>query len=82
MTTQALAGITASWQHMRHAACDFAKHMMEVALAQSGVRPVDGATNVMPVAPHKARPAHRSRTTSCVRTAIQVHRAWSGTSTM
>ena len=26
----ALCGITASWQHMRHPACDFAKHMMQV----------------------------------------------------
>ena len=31
----ALCGITASWQHMRHQACDFAKHMMQVALAQT-----------------------------------------------
>ena len=33
----ALCGITAAWQHMRHQACDFAKHMMQVALAQTGV---------------------------------------------
>jgi hypothetical protein len=49
----ALCGITAAWQHMRHAACDFAKHMMQVALAQSGIRLSDGATNVMPIAPHR-----------------------------
>jgi citrate lyase beta subunit len=51
----ALCGITASWQHMRHQACDFAKHMMQVALAQSGVWLSDGATNIMPVAPHVLR---------------------------
>ena len=45
----ALAGITASHQHMRHAVCDFAKHMMQVALAQSGVQLSDGATNIMPI---------------------------------
>jgi citrate lyase beta subunit len=45
----ALCGITASWQHMRHQACDFAKHMMQVALAQTGVQLSDGATNIMPV---------------------------------
>ena len=33
----ALCGITASWQHMRHLGCDFARHMMQVALAQTGV---------------------------------------------
>ena len=33
----ALCGITAAWQHPRHLACDFARHMMQVALAQTGV---------------------------------------------
>jgi citrate lyase beta subunit len=51
----ALCGITASWQHMRHQACDFAKHMMQVALAQSGVWLSDGATNVLPVPPDVTR---------------------------
>jgi len=45
----ALAGITAAWQHMRHPVCDFAKHMMQVSLAQTGVRLSDGATNVLPI---------------------------------
>jgi len=56
----ALSGITASWQHMRHQACDFAKHMMQVALAQSGVFLSDGATNIMPVPPdvHRAWKIH------------------------
>ena len=44
-----LCGISASWQHMRHSACDFAKEMMRVSLAQTGVWMSDGATNVMPV---------------------------------
>src|SRR5687768_17619352 len=52
----ALCGITAAWQHMRHPVCDFAKHMMQVGLAQSGVKLSDGATNIMPVAPHRAEP--------------------------
>lgn len=47
----ALCGITAAWQHMRHPVCDFAKHMMQVALAQSGLFLSDGATNVLPIAP-------------------------------
>lgn len=58
----ALCGITASWQHMRHDACDFAKHMMQVSLAQSGVKLSDGSTNVMPVgtvdAVHRAWKQH------------------------
>ena len=56
----ALCGITASWQHMRHQACDFAKHMMQVALAQSGTWLSDGATNVLPLPPdvHRAWKIH------------------------
>jgi hypothetical protein len=34
---------------MRHPACDFAKHVMQVALAGTGIWLSDGATNVMPV---------------------------------
>jgi hypothetical protein len=45
--------ITAAHQKMRHPACDFAKHMMKVAFAGTGVMLSDGATNVMPVAPHR-----------------------------
>jgi hypothetical protein len=72
----ALCGITASWQHMRHQACDFAKHMMQVALAQSGVWLSDGATNIMPVAPHRA-PSGGSLTAEQRRENRDVvHRAW------
>lgn len=41
--------ITAAHQHMTHSACDFAKHMMQVALASTSVWISDGATNVLPV---------------------------------
>ncbi len=42
-------GITAAHQRMRHPACDFAKHVMQVALAGSGVLLSDGSTTVLPV---------------------------------
>jgi citrate lyase beta subunit len=45
--------ITAAHQKMRHPACDFAKHMMKVAFAGTGVQLSDGATNIMPIAPHR-----------------------------
>jgi citrate lyase beta subunit len=45
--------ITAAHQRMRHPACDFAKHVMKVSFAGTGVMLSDGATNIMPVAPHK-----------------------------
>ena len=41
--------ITAAHQHMTHPACDFAKDVLKVSLAGTGVRLSDGATNIMPV---------------------------------
>ena len=49
----ASCSITAAYQHMMHPACDFAKHMMQVAFAGTGVWLSDGATNIMPIAPHR-----------------------------
>jgi citrate lyase beta subunit len=72
----ALCGITASWQHMRHPVCDFAKHMMQVALAQSGVRLSDGATNIMPIAPHRAPAGGALSEAQRRENAESVHRAW------
>jgi hypothetical protein len=71
----ALCGITASWQHIRHGACDFAKHMMQVALAQTGVHLSDGATNIMPVPPHRpaATDAQRRENRELVHHAWKVH---------
>ncbi|MBX5482351.1 MAG: phosphoenolpyruvate kinase [Myxococcaceae bacterium] len=46
--------VTATHQTMSHAAADWARQMMQVALAGTGVWVVDGATNVMPVGPHRA----------------------------
>ncbi|HEY6806652.1 MAG TPA: hypothetical protein VI306_23945 [Pyrinomonadaceae bacterium] len=45
--------ITAAHQHMMHPACDFAKNMMQVSFAGTGIWLSDGATNIMPVAPHR-----------------------------
>ncbi|HET7219713.1 MAG TPA: hypothetical protein VFJ02_16770, partial [Vicinamibacterales bacterium] len=72
----ALCGITASWQHMRHQACDFAKHMMQVALAQTGVRLSDGATNIMPIAPHRAAADRALTAAERAENRDVVHRAW------
>jgi citrate lyase beta subunit len=47
--------ITAAHQRMRHSACDFAKHVMKVAFAGTGVALSDGATNIMPVGPHRGK---------------------------
>lgn len=49
----ASCGITAKYQTMAHPVCDFAHHMTKVALGSTGIFLSDGATNVIPVAPHK-----------------------------
>ena len=45
--------ITAAHQRMRHPACDFAKHFMQVSLAGTGVWLSDGSTTIMPVPIHR-----------------------------
>jgi citrate lyase beta subunit len=54
----AACGITAAHQHMLHPVCDFAKHVMQVALAGTGIWLSDGATNIMPVGSREA--VHRA----------------------
>ncbi len=50
----ACSQITAAHQTMDHPVCDFARHVMKVALTGTGIWLSDGATNVMPVGPHRA----------------------------
>ena len=51
-------GITAAHQHMRHPVCDFARGVMQVALAGTDVWLSDGATNVLPVGTDRATIHH------------------------
>ena len=44
---------------MDHPACDFAKNMMQVAFAGTGLWLSDGATNVLPTPPHRAEKGKR-----------------------
>jgi len=46
-------GIAAGYQAADHPAADFAKQLMQVAAATTGVRVVDGSTNVLPVGPRE-----------------------------
>ncbi|HEV2802070.1 MAG TPA: hypothetical protein VGW12_16465 [Pyrinomonadaceae bacterium] len=75
----ASCNITAAHQHMTHPACDFAKHMMQVSFAGTGVWLSDGATNIMPVAPHRATegatltPAEEDENRRTVQRAWRIH---------
>ena len=73
----ASCSITAAHQHMMHPACDFAKHMMQVSFAGSGVWLSDGATNIMPVAPHRfVEGGQRLTLEQIEENRTVVHRAW------
>lgn len=68
--------ITAQHQRMGHGACDFARHMMKMAYASTGLWLSDGATNVMPVAPHRAAPGTALTADETAANRRAVHAAW------
>ena len=68
----ASCSITAAYQEMLHQACDFARNMMQVAFGGTGIWLSDGATNIMPVAPHRGELTAEQKTEN----QSVVHRAW------
>jgi citrate lyase beta subunit len=46
--------IAATYQPIAHFASDFARGVMQVALAGTAIRIADGPTNIMPIPPHRA----------------------------
>jgi citrate lyase beta subunit len=72
----ASCNITAAHQHMLHPACDFARHMMQVAFGGTGIWLSDGATNIMPVAPHRAPEGGQLSAEQLEENQRVVHRAW------
>ncbi|HEX8212426.1 MAG TPA: aldolase/citrate lyase family protein [Longimicrobium sp.] len=68
----AALGITAAHQHLRHPACDWARHAMQVSLAGSGVRWSDGATTLLPVAPRRGELSAEQEAEN----RAAVHRGW------
>ncbi|HEX7243669.1 MAG TPA: hypothetical protein VF263_25505, partial [Longimicrobiaceae bacterium] len=69
-------GITAAHQRMRHRACDFARHVMQVALAGTGIWLSDGSTAVLPVPVHEGAPlteAERRENREAVHGAWRMH---------
>lgn len=69
--------ITAAFQTMDHPACRFALHWMKLAFGSTGVFLSDGATNVMPVAVHRAGPDGGALTRPQLdENRASVHAAW------
>jgi citrate lyase beta subunit len=72
----ASCSITAAYQVMDHPACDFAKHMMQVAFAGTGIWLSDGATNILPTPPHRAEKGKKLTRARQEENREAVHRAW------
>jgi citrate lyase beta subunit len=68
--------ITAAHQRMRHPACDFAKHFMQVAFAGTEVWLSDGSTTVMPVPIHRVAAGEKLSEQQHSENAASVHAAW------
>jgi hypothetical protein len=69
-------GITAAEQRMRHPVCDFAKHMMQVAFAGTGVWLSDGSTAILPVPVHAAKDGRTLTDAERAENRAGIHAAW------
>lgn len=69
----AACGVTAAHQTLDHPACDFARQMMQVAYAGTGMRLSDGATTLLPITPHRQAPLSEEQR---LENRSAVHRAW------
>lgn len=72
----ASCNITAAYQTMDHPSCDFARHVMKVSLGGTGIWLSDGATNALPVAPHRAPAGERLTDEQLMENRRAVHGAW------
>lgn len=68
--------ITAAHQDMKHPVCDFAREMQRVSLMGTGIWISDGATNIMPVGPHRAAVGKKLTPAQQKENREVVHRAW------
>lgn len=69
----AACGITSAYQELRHQSCTFARNAMQVALGSTGIWLSDGATNVMPIGPHRGEALSKDQVSE---NTTVVHRAW------
>jgi citrate lyase beta subunit len=72
----AACGVAASHQTLGHPACDFARQMMKLAFSGTEVRLSDGATNEMPIGPHRSKDGKPLSPAQMEENRAVVHRAW------
>lgn len=69
--------IAATHQPIAHFASDFARSVMQVSLAGTGMRIADGPTNIMPIPPHRVgRDGASLRARQIDENRAAVHRGW------
>lgn len=72
----ATCNITAAFQSHTHPASDFARHVLQVSLAGTGVAISDGATTTMPIGPHRATPEAPLSGEQQAENRAVIHHAW------
>jgi citrate lyase beta subunit len=72
----ASCGITSAHQSLTHPACDFARHMMQIAFAGTGIFLSDGPTNVLPLPVHRVEKGKYLTRAQRRENREAVHRAW------
>jgi hypothetical protein len=72
----ASCGITAAYQRMGHPVCDFARQIMLVSVSGTGIHLSDGATNILPVGPHRATEGKPLTPDQQRQNRSAVHQAW------
>jgi citrate lyase beta subunit len=76
MDYTASCNIASTHQSHTHPAADFARHVIQVSLAGTGVFISDGITNVMPIAPHRATEGNQLDQQQIAENMSVVHQAW------
>lgn len=69
-------GVTATEQRLDHPACDAARMLMQLSLADGPVAVVDGATTILPLPKHKAAAGQSLTTAQEAENERDVHDAW------
>src|SRR5262249_41918018 len=71
----AALNVAASEQRLMHPACDFARNLLTLALAGSGIAVADGPESLMPIGPHR-EPTEKLSAEQRQANRAAVHRAW------
>jgi len=69
--------IAATYQPLSHFASDFARSVIQVALAGTSIRIADGPTNIMPIPPHRSAKEGAALSPQQIEAnRVAVHRGW------